>query len=474
MEQKRTRRTFEPEFKIQAAKRVVEGKEKAAAVATDLGINLVSLYNWVKDYEKHKKANAPSASAPAPAEAPSQKVEQEPAPQPAAAAPASEPPKRPKLQLKKPRIQATRPEDPAYSEEALSPAAPSEATLPLEVPAPAITPEVPTFELEAPSSDFSKERAPREFNNGKGQGQRRFNPYQRSPRPYQRKEQRDAQQTKAAPAPSFDTYDEMASLEPQEPAAPEAPAWPTPSAAQGRSWKVMHALDQRPNYREESAQFGYVDEFALPAETLPEVWAILEVMQKKADKRAFAEMVHQKEINVPPEVLADPRTMTVQGPNIPNKPWLRKPRLNPIADGFFQTTPDYTKSVYETYGGITLRLEKNSTGSPILLVVPSPEGGKDITIDFSKFDRFVDDFYGDFVRNCKTVMMKQNPKEYPSLNAFIRIPDEPIWNPKLWAGVRTFNWRDGESLSEAWIRYAQNQRRNSRNQRNYYRNDLSE
>lgn len=251
----------------------------------------------------------------------------------------------------------------------------------------------------------------------------------------------------------------------------EEPKWPVPSASQGRSWKVMHALDQRPNYKEESAKFGYVDEFDLPAENLPEVWAILDLMQKNADKHAFEEMVHSKDLNVPPEVLADPRTMVVSGPNVPNKPWLRKPRLNPIAEDFFQTTPDYSKSVYETYGGITLRLAKNSTGSPILLVEPSPNGGKDVTIDFSKFDRFVDDFYGDFVRDCKTVMMKQNPKEYPSLNAFIRIPDEPMWNPKLWAGVRTFNWRDGESLSEAWIRYAYDQRRNSRHQKYFYRTD---
>ena len=45
MEQKRTRRTFDPSFKHHAAQRVVEGKEKAAAVAADLGINIVSLYN---------------------------------------------------------------------------------------------------------------------------------------------------------------------------------------------------------------------------------------------------------------------------------------------------------------------------------------------------------------------------------------------------------------------------------------------
>lgn len=85
-----------------------------------------------------------------------------------------------------------------------------------------------------------------------------------------------------------------------------------------------------------------------------------DLMQKNADKHAFEEMVHSKDLNVPPEVLADPRTMVISGPNVPNKPWLRKPRLNPIAEDFFQTTPDYSKSVYETYGGITLRLAKNS------------------------------------------------------------------------------------------------------------------
>lgn len=73
MEQKRTRRTFDPSFKHHAALRVVEGKEKAAAVAADLGINIVSLYNWVKDYEKTKAtaiANATSQAAQAAESAP--------------------------------------------------------------------------------------------------------------------------------------------------------------------------------------------------------------------------------------------------------------------------------------------------------------------------------------------------------------------------------------------------------------------
>lgn len=62
MEQKRTRRTFDPSFKHHAALRVVEGKEKAAAVAADLGINIVSLYNWVKDYEKTKATRSQTLS----------------------------------------------------------------------------------------------------------------------------------------------------------------------------------------------------------------------------------------------------------------------------------------------------------------------------------------------------------------------------------------------------------------------------
>ena len=61
-------------------------------------------------------------------------------------------------------------------------------------------------------------------------------------------------------------------------------------------------------HRCENGKFGYVDEFDLPAENLPEVWAILDLMQKNADKHAFEEMVHSKDLNVPPEVLADPRT----------------------------------------------------------------------------------------------------------------------------------------------------------------------
>ncbi len=40
-------------------------------------------------------------------------------------------------------------------------------------------------------------------------------------------------------------------------------------------------LDQRPNYREENEEHGYVDEFSIPAEDLEQVWQILSIMQEK-------------------------------------------------------------------------------------------------------------------------------------------------------------------------------------------------
>ena len=85
--------------------------------------------------------------------------------------------------------------------------------------------------------------------------------------------------------PVYDTESELRMDTASDGQEHEEPKWPIPSASQGRSWKVMHALDQRPNYKEESAKFGYVDEFDLPAENLPEVWAILDLMQKNADAR---------------------------------------------------------------------------------------------------------------------------------------------------------------------------------------------
>lgn len=462
METKRTRRTFDPAFKVEAAKRVVIGHEKPAVVAAELGVNVVSLYQWVKELEKHKaamqnKENQAAENSPQPVEnvkshaQPEKKAE--PPTNTQSEVPADNHPvntdsvqERPRLRLPKRKYEAADADAPAVqietkpTPEAQAPSAPVTETA-----------QVQNFEPTAPEEYNSQEaRQPNKFNRGNRKDR-------------QRDRRKDNAQYAAQRPQQMNFEAEDDSVQTAAPFQEEADSrWPQPSSAQGRHWKVMHALDQRPNYKAESEEYGYCDEFDLPAQNLPEVWSILDQMQKIADRRAFDNMVHSKELNVPPEVLADPRIMTVQGPNIPNKPWLRKPRLNPIAEEFFQTTPDYLKSVYETYGGLVIRLGKYSTGTPILQIEKAPEGGRNITINFTKFDRFVDDFYGNFVSDCKKIMMRLNPKEYPSLNAFIRIPDEPMWNPKLWAGIRTFNWRDGETLPEAWIRYASSLKRSQK------------
>lgn len=462
METKRTRRTFDPAFKVEAAKRVVIGHEKPAVVAADLGVNVVSLYQWVKELEKHKaamqsKEDPAPVSSVQPAESVNPDIPAEKPADPAAKtlseAPASSPQANASVQ-ERPRLRLPRRHEAAAAD---APAVQIETKPAADTPASgAAQTDSQTAQTQnveaAPSEEYipHESRQTSKFNRSNRKDRQRDNRKDNAQYASQRQQQMNSD-AEDEPAQSASALQEEADSR-----------WPQPSAEQGRHWKVMHALDQRPNYRTESEAYGYCDEFDLPAQNLSEVWSILDQMQKIADRRAFDNMVHSKELNVPPEVLADPRIMTVQGPNIPNKPWLRKPRLNPIAEDFFQTTPDYLKSVYETYGGLVIRLGKYSRGTPILLIEKAPEGGRNITINFTKFDRFVDDFYGNFVSDCKKIMMKLNPKEYPSLNAFIRIPDEPMWNPKLWAGIRTFNWRDDETLPEAWIRYASSLKRSQK------------
>lgn len=135
------------------------------------------------------------------------------------------------------------------------------------------------------------------------------------------------------------------------------------------------------------------------------------------------------------------------------KPWQKQtPRMDPIAQDFFKTVPDYAKSVYEYVGPLCLRLGPNSVISPVLACEGNEDTGWVMDVDFSKFDRFVDEFYGGFVNECKTILMQKNPKEYHSLNAFIRYPDHPAWNPKLWAGERTVRVAPRESFAHAWLR----------------------
>ena len=184
MEQKRTRRTFDPSFKHHAALRVVEGKEKAAAVAADLGINIVSLYNWVKDYEKTKAtaiANAQSQAAQAAESAPTTQTPVETSSP--IESPAAEAPRRPKLQLKKrppetteaaaptavtPAAAAPAPVSPApvVSMPALAPTFSNEPRVFSPTPEPTVqetrsAPEVkePAFETPASHSEFSDRKS---------------------------------------------------------------------------------------------------------------------------------------------------------------------------------------------------------------------------------------------------------------------------------------------------------------------------
>lgn len=464
METKRTRRSFSPEFKKQAAQRVLLLKEPVANVAAELEIKPETLSKWIKDYEK-MVAEDPNFAAPSAPEAkrPVLKMTRKKlAPESEALTPTltetaqeAEPveesvPSSPVFE----QIE-TKTEEPSVNKNSLSSV--HEPSVETSV----VPEETIVHTQEKTSSDTAEEANPKIQSGERGYGLRRQGKQFRNQRP-NRNDKNISRQQNLDYAQSAAAEGEFVE-EQQTPIEPPPPKRPVPKASEGRSWKVAHALDQRPNYREENEEFGYVDEFSVPAEDLDQVWQILNIMQEKADVRAFGEMVHQKGLNVPDEVLENPRAATMQGPNVPNKPWLRKMRMHPAAEEFFQTTPDYSKAVYESYEGLDIRLDKNSEGTPILSVEKKPMGAREITIDFSKFDRFVDDFYGDFVRDCKKVMMELNPKEYPGLNAFIRIPDEPMWNPKLWAGIRTFTWNEGESLSQAWIRYANSLRRNSRN-----------
>lgn len=207
MEQKRTRRTFDPSFKHHAALRVVEGKEKAAAVAADLGINIVSLYNWVKDYEKTKAtaiANAQSQAAQAAESAPTTQTPVETSSP--IESPVAEAPRRPKLQLKKRPPEPTEAAAPTAVTPAAAAPAPVSPAPAVSMPAPAPTfsneprvfspapepavqetrsaPEVkePAFETPASHSEFSSNNSRRENFQQRDKGNRRNSLFQRTMR----------------------------------------------------------------------------------------------------------------------------------------------------------------------------------------------------------------------------------------------------------------------------------------------------
>ncbi len=55
MEEKRTRKRFDKEFKISAVKLVLEGQQSISSVARDLGIADNTLQNWKKKYLESKR-----------------------------------------------------------------------------------------------------------------------------------------------------------------------------------------------------------------------------------------------------------------------------------------------------------------------------------------------------------------------------------------------------------------------------------
>lgn len=44
--------TYSEEFKIEVVKRIIEGKESAASVAREVGVNANTVYNWVSKYKE--------------------------------------------------------------------------------------------------------------------------------------------------------------------------------------------------------------------------------------------------------------------------------------------------------------------------------------------------------------------------------------------------------------------------------------
>ena len=57
--EKRTRRSFDKDFKLSAVKMIIDGREPLRKVAGDLGISENTLHNWKKAYLKNKEQSFP-------------------------------------------------------------------------------------------------------------------------------------------------------------------------------------------------------------------------------------------------------------------------------------------------------------------------------------------------------------------------------------------------------------------------------
>ena len=59
MDSKRSYRTFDKDFKVNAVKLVLEGSRSMTKVAAELGISANTLTNWKRDYLKDKENSFP-------------------------------------------------------------------------------------------------------------------------------------------------------------------------------------------------------------------------------------------------------------------------------------------------------------------------------------------------------------------------------------------------------------------------------
>lgn len=59
MEPKRSYRTFDKDFKINAVKLILEGSRSMSKIANEIGISPNTLTNWKKDYLKDKENSFP-------------------------------------------------------------------------------------------------------------------------------------------------------------------------------------------------------------------------------------------------------------------------------------------------------------------------------------------------------------------------------------------------------------------------------
>lgn len=481
MQEKRIRRTFSPEFKQRAVEKVLRDGQPIVEVARDLDINRVSLDNWIKA-AKEKGFNFFSSS--------SKQVEEEHAPEPVQVemkpqpAPVEEP--SPLVQIETIKEKKEEPEVPNVLARKTITLKPGFKRQPRQEPKDLLSsylfedptpsknaPEPEVFEssaetipqdtivevspvvqapVEQPKETISSEDGfvkspsdqPRsDFRSPRQNRQDRFQKKNKQDRWAQRNQNR---------ATVDDIDNSYPSLDQQPEYVPEIPVQKRRET--GSRYFVEGALDQFPQYKERNEGLGYQDTFQVYAKTLEDIWIILQTIKENTDRKAFAKWVAQQGLNVSDELLANPRQKNISNDTRqPRKPWQKQtPRMDPIAQDFFKTVPDYTKSVYEYVGPLCLRLGPNAVVSPVLACEGNEDTGWVMDVDFSKFDRFVDEFYGGFVNECKTILMQKNPKEYHSLNAFIRYPDHPAWNPKLWAGERTVRVAPRESFAHAWLR----------------------